>query len=446
MGAMAGLLLKDFHMLRRTPSIAVLLVVYPAIVALLLGLAIGRPAAKPQIAVVNEISADDRVVDLGGEKFDMNTLLTSLDGSVQASSFSTRVKALESVRAGDSIAAVVIPGEILDQLASGTAQGSIDVYYDSSNAVRKNLVETTIKGVLVDTNRSLTQRFRDQTLKLLRMMVTGGEITGGQDGRLMGITEGQRLFPTLRRHLPPEKQEKLGDWERTTQIMRVGIGYSGDLLNRVGEPIKIRHHALGVSSSLPALAISIAALVSMMFVAMLLGAGMLAYEQEDQMLSRLLRGLISEQGLIAGKTLLAAICAATVGVVMLAGFAAFVDIRATRIYAWLPAVFAAATGLAVAGVAIGAVVRDVRAASLVSFMIGLPLAAAALVPAESVGPVLNAAIQSVSALFPFKPALQLVQAGMTPGMSFAVPAIHLAMLGIAYFLVGVFGMKRARYR
>lgn len=446
MRGMPALLLKDFQMLRRTPSIALLLVVYPAVVALLMGLAIGRPAAKPQIAIVNELSAGDRVVDLGGEKFDMNTLLTSLDGSVDAKPFAARAEALESVRAGDSIAAVVIPKDILDQLASGTAQGSIDVFYDASNAVRKNLVETTVKGVLVDTNRSLTKRFRDQTLDLLQMMVTGGKLTGGQTGQLMGIQEGQRMFPTLKRHLPPDKQRELSEWERTTQIMRIGIGYSGDLLNRVGEPIKIRSHAMGVSSSVPALAISVAALVSMMFVALLLGAGMLAYEQEDQMLSRLLRGLISEPGLVASKTLLAAICASTVGVLMLAGFAAFVDIRTARIYAWLPAIFAAAAGLAVAGVAIGAIVRDVRAASLVSFMVGLPLAAAALVPAESVGPALDAAIQGVSALFPFKPGLQLVQAGMTPGMSFIVPAIHLTVLSIAYFGVGVYGVRRARYR
>lgn len=445
MRAMLALLSKDFLMLRRTPSIAVLLVVYPAIVALLMGLAIGRPAAKPQIAIVNELSAGDRVVNLGGSKFDMNTLLTSLDSSVDAKPFATRAQALESVRAGDSIAAVVIPKDILNQLASGTAQGSIDIFYDASNAVRKNLVETTLKGVLVDTNRSLTQRFRDQTLKLLQMMVDGGKLIPGQSGKLMGIKEGQRLFPTLMRYLPPGKQAKLSDWERTTQVMRIGIGYSGQLLNRVGEPVKIRRHAMGAASSLPALAISVAALVSMMFVALLLGAGMLAYEQEDQMLSRLLRGLISERGLVAGKTLLAAICAAVVGVLMLAGFAAFVDIRAARIYAWLPAIFAAATGLAVAGVAIGAIVRDVRAASLVSFMIGLPLAAAALVPAASVGSALYAAIRFVSALFPFKPGLQLVQAGMTPGMSFALPAIHMIVLVLAYFSIAVFGIKRARY-
>jgi hypothetical protein len=105
---------------------------------------------------------------------------------------------------------------------------------------------------------------------------------------------------------------------------------------------------------------------------------------------------------VTEKCTLAALCAAVVGLLMLFGFSIFLDIRWERAWIWIPSIFLAGFGLASAGVAIGASLRDVRAASLVAFMIGLPLAAAALVPTDAVGSVLGAVIAGVSALFPFQ--------------------------------------------
>ena len=232
---------------------------------------------------------------------------------------------------------------------------------------------------------------------------------------------------------------------QTMTIAKIGVWYSDSLLNRVGEPIKLDKRPLGVPSNVPSLAIAVAVSVSLMFVALLLGAGMLAFEQEDQMLSRLLRGLVSRKSVVTEKSLLAAICATIVGALMVIGFALFVDIRFDRIWAWLPAIGAGALALSVAGVAIGATSRDVRAASLISFMVGLPLAAAALIPKGSVGPALFDSIQVVSAMFPFKPSFELIGAGLTPGRDALTPLLHLAALVLIYGAIASRAIRRYQY-
>jgi ABC-type multidrug transport system permease subunit len=174
----------------------------------------------------------------------------------------------------------------------------------------------------------------------------------------------------------------------------------------------------------------------------LLGAGMLAYEQEDQMLTRLLRGLAPRSTIVIEKTLLAGICALIVGSVMVVAFGAFVDIRWERAWAWWPAIVVAAISFGAAGVMVGAASGDVRAASLASFMIGLPLTAAALVPKGAVSDGLYSVLQVINSIFPFKPSLDFIRAGLSPGFDALWPGIHLAILIAAYCLIASLAIKR----
>ena len=64
------------------------------------------------------------------------------------------------------------------------------------------------------------------------------------------------------------------------------------------------------------------------------------------------------------------------------------------------------------GLAIGTLTREVRAASLLAFMLALPLAFLALVPSGAVAPALYDVIRAVSAVFPFKPTLDALDAAL----------------------------------
>ncbi len=63
-----------------------------------------------------------------------------------------------------------------------------------------------------------------------------------------------------------------------------------------------------------------------------------------------------------------------VTLLMLAGLQVFVPLHWSRIGLWLVAILAGGAGLAAAGAALGAAAREVRAVSLLAFMVTLPIA------------------------------------------------------------------------
>lgn len=440
---MRHLLGKDLRLLKRTPTIVVLLALYPALVAVLIGLAVGRPPDKPRVAIVNQVPEEQRTINIGGKEFDLDKLVKALYDNVDGYDVEDRATALQEVKSGDAVAAVVIPSTIVEDLESQAGQGTIEAIFDSTDPTRKSYVENTIKGLLVDTNQELTKRFTDVSLDYLDIIVNGGEIGfGDETTEIFGLSEGGDILPKILPYVPPAQQAEVAELAKSLRLAKTGAKNADSLLERVGEPIKLKNQPVGTNSSLSSLALAVAISVSAMFVALLLGAGMLAYEQEDQMITRLLRGLASRNTIVIEKTLLAALCALVVGTVMVIAFGFFVDVRWSRVWAWWPAIMLACLGFGAAGVAVGAASGDVRAASLASFMLGLPLAAAALVPRGAVSDGLFNVLQAINSVFPFKPSLDLIRAGLSPGFDALVPALHLSLLIVVYCALASWAIKR----
>jgi len=81
------------------------------------------------------------------------------------------------------------------------------------------------------------------------------------------------------------------------------------------------------------------------------------------------------------------------------------------------------------------------AASLLAFLLALPVAFLALVPAGSVADPLYDVIEVVSGAFPFKPALRALDAAINGG-SLAAPLAHLAALTAAFALLARIALRR----
>ena len=101
-----------------------------------------------------------------------------------------------------------------------------------------------------------------------------------------------------------------------------------------------------------------------------------------------------------------------VTLLMLAGIEIFVGLEWSRFGLWLVAILAGGAALGAAGAALGAAARDVRAVSLLAFMVSLPVALLSLVPSGAVGATLYDGIRILTALFPFKPTLQAMTAAL----------------------------------
>jgi hypothetical protein len=65
------LLIKDLRILRRSPLLVSLLVLYPIVVAVLIGFALSRGPDKPEVAFYNGLEGQPTQVELGGEQIDL---------------------------------------------------------------------------------------------------------------------------------------------------------------------------------------------------------------------------------------------------------------------------------------------------------------------------------------------------------------------------------------
>ena len=126
---------------------------------------------------------------------------------------------------------------------------------------------------------------------------------------------------------------------------------------------------------------------------------------------------------------------------MLAVLSVFLDLEPARAPAWLLALLMAALGFAALGVAIGALAREVRAASLLAFMIALPIAALALIPSGAVSGTLYDIVRVVSGAFPFKPALSALDAALS-GDAMLTPLLHLAVLTLGFAALARLALAR----
>jgi len=75
-------------------------------------------------------------------------------------------------------------------------------------------------------------------------------------------------------------------------------------------------------------------------------------------------------------------------------------------------------------------------------MLGLPLAFLALVPSGAVSSALYDVIRVVSALFPFKPTLDAMDAALNDAGQLLGPLAHLAALTLAFGALARAGLRR----
>jgi ABC-2 type transport system permease protein len=132
-----------------------------------------------------------------------------------------------------------------------------------------------------------------------------------------------------------------------------------------------------------------------------------------------------------------------VTLVMLGGLSLFVHIDWSRFPLIIGAIAAGGLGFAAFGAAIGGAAREVRASSLLAFMVSLPIAFVSLVESGTVSPALYDVIKVVKALFPFDAALDAISGALdASGPSLGLPILHLAILGAAYAVLARIALRR----
>ena len=443
---MRWLLLKDLRILRRSPLLVALLVLYPIVIAVLIGLALSAGPDKPKVAFYNGLEGKSAVVELGGDRIDLAAEGQRLFDAIDPVRVDSKEDAIQKVKDGEVLGALIIPDDLATNIQSSLEPGTVEVYYNAEDPAKRQFVENTIKAQVQSANSALTKRVAKEALKLLDLISTGGDYSFlGQSFDVLGLERAERILVQAKAELPPGSAER-AELDRVIafgKLARENLSFSDDVLAVVGEPIQVKATALdGGTTSLSSFAVALAVAVSLMFITLLLAAGTLALEREENAFSRLVRGLVSKTGLLAEKAGLAAVCSVSVSLLMLAGLGLFVELDWGRFPLWLAALTVGALAFAALGLAIGALTRDVRAASLLAFMICLPLAFLALVPSGAVAPALYDVIRAVSAVFPFSPALDALDAALNDAGDIGGPLLHLAGLTLAFGALARLALQR----
>jgi len=443
---MRWLLLKDLQILRRSPLLVALLVLYPIVIAVLIGFALSRGPDKPEVAFYNGLEGESAVVELGGERIDLAEEGQRLFDAIEPVRVDSREEAIQKVREGEVLGALIIPDDLATNIQSSLEPGTVEVFFNAEDPAKRQYVENTIKAQVQSANAALTKRVAEEALQLLDLISSGGDYTFlGQTFDVLGLERAEAILEQARRELPPgsAEREELDRVITFGRLARENLAFSDDVLAVVGEPIRVKATPLeGGATSLSSFAVALAVAVSLMFITLLLAAGTLALEREENAFSRLVRGLVSRTGLLVEKAGLSAGCSVLVCLLMMAGLSLFVELDWGRFPLWFAALCVGALAFAALGLAIGGLTRDVRAASLLAFMLCLPLAFLALVPSGAVAPALYDVIRAVSAAFPFKPALDALDAALNETGDLGGHLLHLAGLTLAFGLLGRLALRR----
>ncbi len=188
---MRWLLLKDLRILRRSPLLVALLVLYPIVIAVLIGFAISRGPDKPTVAIYNGLPDSAGLVELGGERIDLAKEGRRIFEAVEPLRVDSRAEAIQKVRDGEALGALIIPEDLSQNLQSTLSPGTVEVFYNAEDPAKKEFVENTINSQVQAANAALTKRVAEEALELLELISDGGVYTFlGQDVERAGAAAG----------------------------------------------------------------------------------------------------------------------------------------------------------------------------------------------------------------------------------------------------------------
>jgi ABC-2 type transport system permease protein len=445
------LLAKDLRILKRSPILLGTLVIYPIVIALLIGLAIASPPGRPRVAVYSGVTAGHGTIAIGSQRLSLARYAKQLYSAIDPLQASTEEQAITDVRDGRALAALIIPSDIDQQIqrltTNGTGTPMIQIVLNSRNPLERDLAHQAIQTQVDHVQSALSRQLMKLVIVDLEKVLNGGSVSFfGHTINLLGLRGVRAIVQATIASLPV--RSKLRPALRQVQgfagLAIDGLALASPDLGGVTTPLTVEESDInGSTTPSSSYAMAIAAVVLLMFVALLLAAGMLALERSENAYRRLVPALVRPERLLAEKVVLASACALVMTLAMSAVISVFVPLDWSRFALWIVSLGVGGVAFAALGIAIGALARDVSIAALLAFLISLPVAFVALVPGTSVSAGLADVLNVISFVFPFRPALQAVSNAFTASQpAIGLPLLHLALLAVAFSVLARVALLR----
>jgi ABC-2 type transport system permease protein len=383
------LLGKDLRILGRSPALLATLVLYPLLVAIIVGLVVRYAGERPRLAFVDEDGLP-AVLEVGGESFDVPALLDEAAKDVELVPMS-RAEAERQLDAGKVLGILTVPRGFTRDIKSMVVSPAL-VLRTPPGGLATRTVEKA-QAFVYTLNQELQQAYIGSNIGYVELLLEGGSGTIlGNDFTLIGLAEARRRLEELTGSSDPETaaeaQELLEFLEQTT----VAIQGVDDFLRATASPIELETERKGGRAVLLSTQVQAYALaLTLAFVALLLAAAGIASERDENVIGRLAGGLVRLGQLVFEKIALVAVVAGAIGLVLAVAFGVVVelgDVSGGQPWARLAVItvglLLAAAAFGALGTLIGGLSRDARTATLVAFLAALPIVLLGLVPTGAV--------------------------------------------------------------
>ncbi len=448
---MRWLLVKDLQILRRSPLLVGTLIVYPIVIALMIGFALSSPPGRPKVAVYSGVPPGQGKISFGSQRIDISRYAKLLYASIDPIRVGSAAEAVAKVRDGEALAALIVPSDIVAQIQSlvrnGVGSPTVQLVLNTRDPIERQYVEQAIDARLVQVQAGVSKQVLRVAVSDLQQVLGGGVVSIlGQSVRLLGLRASKAIVDATVAALPRRSplRPPLAQVSSFAGIAIQGLAFAGPVLGSIGAPLTVEQTQLaGRTTPSDSYAVAIAVIVSLMLVTLLVAAGTLAVERTENAYARLVRGLVTPGTLLSEKVVLAAACGAGSALVMAIGVSLFVPLGWSRFGLWVLALAFGGLAFGALGAAIGGFARDLSAASLLALLLSLPIAFVALIPADAVSGGVGSLLDVVAFLFPFKAALQAAEnafGGASPGI--ALPLLHLAVLTGVFWVLARLSLRR----
>jgi len=339
----ALLLRKDLRILRRSPLLLAAAVGYPLVVAVLVALVGAYAGTKPRVALVDEAGLPPSV-QIGNRVFRIKPALDRAGREVHIVRLTNR-EARHQLDTGRVIAIVRIPHGFVSDLRAMVRSPRLEL--ETSPSPFSGRIVREVQAFVYALNQELQGAYIGSNLEYVNLLQHGGKGTFlGREFDVLGLGRTDRLLAT-----EPQTPTVI-KVRRFVRAARLALAQTGDALRATANPValvRVPEHGRTWAFSAQVQAYALTLTVGLL--ALLLAAGSLAAERDENVIGRLPSSLGE---LLTAKVALGAVVAAVLGTAMALAFGVVVEtagVRGGEPWSRVPLV---AIGLVLAGASLGA--------------------------------------------------------------------------------------------
>ena len=385
MNRVALLLRKDALVLRRSPVLLGTLLAYPVAIAVLVGLVASYASAKPRVALVDEDNLPPTIL-VAGKRFHVDRTIRQVSSNVKLVRLSAEA-AERQLRTGKVVAVVTVPPGFVASLKGMVQSPQLQVQLSRGTISAR--VDQQVQALVYSLNRQLQRAYIGNNLRYVTLILKGGDGSFlGRSFNVLGLERAQKLLAQM-----PQTPD-IRRLENFIHDARLALGNTGDALRATAHPIEyVRAPTRGRTWVLSAEVQAYALGLTITFLALMLAAGSLAAERDENVIGRLARGLVGLGQLVWSKVALAAGVALVLGLAIAVTFGVIIEIGGVtggepwrRLPLLVVGLGLAGASLGALGALLGALAKEARSASLVALLVVLPIVFLGLIPSEVVPP------------------------------------------------------------